>query len=742
MKYGFKNNIRVLYEASMDKYAWTKVPAPAQKPEEKKWYEKLGDAALWFTNVLANIDDEMKEVLFEVKDALSSNNDKVKATLSILNATGTLKTNSISEFASDIPSLLVRWKWDAGKSWMRQILIALKNAKNKGEVSIITYSDNHYKTQTIDQYNTLIYNDSSRINKWVINWLSSLRWTKVPGLSEETWSKIGLYILNRPDTTITTDLTIQNTNQLRELGKSEKLQKETKLQKELESIFVKPGIKEFLEKKGIVVNGKTDILWELNALKERKASIQQIEEYCNKLGENLKKESKSLLQESKEQAKKANIDKKTFKDIWIEWLSAQWKDGKRVDISDLLIASLDEQYAKDTLLQINDWLSKRDKKSSTYEQDQKNVEAIRSVLWLKVEAFKRAQEAAKAKGIWKDAEQHRLKWGTTENFEPPSEEKLERIWEIAKARFQQESTGSDLSAFWIHNLEEAQKQLHTLWHKETREDLTEKEEYLKKLLEQYVKDNTHVALEYSIAVNVFGEKQAQHIFSDTNRFISNKPNEQYNFDALEKIATLTDPESTPSQKTLAKLEPGQAVSMSELFRQDEDRSPVYAIAEFEKMIVSKNPDGTYNIPMFEAKNIDEKQVQEYKNQSATYAELGLSQFIPHIPRITRELQKQGIYAEVDGNENNKKQEQVLKYLYKKLFGRENEILPASVPEMMQKFWSIRWNPANMRNSMQSVLEKNGLIPAPDQPIREDTMIDWFRQNAENNHPDAILNNLP
>jgi hypothetical protein len=129
--------------------------------------------------------------------------------------------------------------------------------------------------------------------------------------------------------------------------------------------------------------------------------------------------------------------------------------------------------------------------------------------------------------------------------------------------------------------------------------------------------------------------------------------------------------------------------MSYLFQQDGDRTPIYAIPEINTMWISKNPDGTYNIPMFEAKNINEKQVQEYKNQSATYAELGLSQFIPHIPRITRELQKQDIYAEVDGNENNKKQEQVLKYLYKKLFGRENEILPASVPEMMQKFWSIR-----------------------------------------------------
>jgi|GEM_PF-4180010 len=43
--------------------------------------------------------------------------------------------------------------------------------------------------------------------------------------------------------------------------------------------------------------------------------------------------------------------------------------------------------------------------------------------------------------------------------------------------------------------------------------------------------------------------------------------------------------------------------------------------------------------MFEAKNISEKQVQEYKESTKLYAELGLSQFIPHIPLINTELRK-------------------------------------------------------------------------------------------------------
>ena len=67
----------------------------------------------------------------------------------------------------------------------------------------------------------------------------------------------------------------------------------------------------------------------------------------------------------------------------------------------------------------------------------------------------------------------------------------------------------------------------------------------KKLLEQFIRDNIAIAREQQIAEKTLGKAQAREIFTQTNQFISGNPTEKYDFKALEKIATLTDPESTP-----------------------------------------------------------------------------------------------------------------------------------------------------------------------------------------------------
>ena len=92
--------------------------------------------------------------------------------------------------------------------------------------------------------------------------------------------------------------------------------------------------------------------------------------------------------------------------------------------------------------------------------------------------------------------------------------------------------------------------------------------------------------------------------------------------------------------------------------------------ELTSIRISMNQDGTYDIPFFQAKNISKEQVEEYKEDALMYAELGLSQFIPFIPRITDELRMGGVTTSIDGQMGTMEQQQILKYLYRLLFGKE------------------------------------------------------------------------
>jgi hypothetical protein len=732
MKYNYKNYIRVFYENSPDKYGWSNPSTITRKPEEKKWYEKLGDAAVWLGNILSNVDNEMRDVLIEVKDALLSNNDKVKATLSILNATGTLKTSSISEFTWDIPSLLARWKWDAGKSWMRQILVALRKAK-QWEVSIIVFSNNEYKTQSIGTYNELIYNNTSQINKWVIKWLFSLRGTNVPGLTEETWSKIGLYILNRPETTITEGLSAANIDTLKQLWTAEKSKKEAKIQIELTWILDKPRFKEFLVKKGIIVNGKINLQWELDNLKKNNTSIKWVEDYLNTLGDRLIKEAKTLLDESKEQAKKANIDKKTFKDIWIEWIIIDAKDGKTIDVSDMIITGLSEEYTKEVLVNIKNWLSKRDKQSPTYEQERNNVEAIQAVLWIKIKAFEKVEWAIGAKIAWKKLEQHRINWGTTANFELPNKEKLERAWSIAKARFQQESTQTDLREYGIDTLDKAQRELQKIQEKEQNSPLNTREKHLKNLLKQYIEDTSQIAKEYRRSVFLLWEKQAQDIFSQSNRFVSKKNKEKYNFETLEKIAIITHPESTKWERWFARLKNWGSISLENIFEKRNNDTTAYNVYELRNTKIIKNPNNTYSMKWeIQAENLSKGQLREYILIIKQFSEVWLSQLTPHLKMIYQEFRKQWINVALDGQREANEKQLILKKIYTLFFWKT--ISTNSYNEIQNAFSSALGNPTNMKNAMQNVLIKHKLISWSNQPIRADNLKNFISNQEKSPDP--------
>lgn len=284
--------------------------------------------------------------------------------------------------------------------------------------------------------------------------------------------------------------------------------------------------------------------------------------------------------------------------------------------------------------------------------------------------------------------------------------KTKCAWQIAVAR----SDFEDAKAVvWKMTDSQIQKKIITLQNKK---NLTEEEKRQLANLLQYKRASEDVAMSYSIAKKTFWEKEAQRIFTQSNQLISNNPQEKYNFDYLDRIATITDPESTPSERTFARLAPGQSISIEHLLERRWDTSVDYHVPEISTIQVLRNIDGTYNIKSSWSLNIEKplskQEVKEYLTDIQDYADLWLSQFIPHIPLITEELRGRWVNTAIDGKMSTMEQQKVFKFIYKLLF--EKEVITSCLWDVKRAFSSsLGGNPTNMRSAMQSILIENHLI---------------------------------
>ncbi|MBC7498096.1 hypothetical protein H7170_00470 [Candidatus Gracilibacteria bacterium] len=311
------------------------------------------------------------------------------------------------------------------------------------------------------------------------------------------------------------------------------------------------------------------------------------------------------------------------------------------------------------------------------------------------------------------------------------QEKAQFAQEISVSRASSDNKLDTIKEYGIDTLEKAQQKLQEL---EKKGNLSEEEKILKSELSGYIQSKIREAQVYKDYSSHLTESDKKEIFTQTNQFISGNPKETYNFQALEKIAVLTDPESTPTQRTLAQLEAGQSVSMDDLLRGNSEVS-VSSAPELSQVTVSKNSDGTFNIPLFAARNITKDQVNEYKEDTRLYAKLGLSQLIPHIPLLTQELRNKGVNTAIDGKTGTMEQQQILKSLYAQLFGKE--IISSSLAEVERAFSSALGNPTNMKNAMQGVLSTHHLITDSGQSIAPDTLQNWMRKNTQDNQKPTI-----
>jgi hypothetical protein len=734
MKYGFRKNIRVLWRESSPESGGS----PKVIPKTTEWaiLNWLKNLASWLSETSLS---ELKDIASSILEAEKSDIQEVRETYKILKATGAIPEISVG----NIKSLIGRWMDWSWVSWLRAVLSSLSNAR-KGNISIVTYSNKQYQSYSMADYDAMVSIHPDSVNPSIVKWLLHLytvsNWSNSNiSFKKETWESIATYCAKREwktnivwwDDEIATFLWTKYDQKVQE-----------------QEIVYDGILKNFIGKMSDTNLRKLLTENKLEKTADGKIDIRKIVVRLNittpkQVPELLKNESENLQKKGQELLNRAREDQKKLTEI---------KDLKSLNIPNIPSYIERKVFASFTLDECNKYIPVIDEIQDK-EKDpkrQKEIEKVKAILIKLKEGYMNIKDAWALATQAKESDKLIRKnpeidlaaiIQNAESSEVRKKESLAGDASITRATIEQWRTILKDMDINISSFEDLQKKYNELLVKEKTSWLSDDEQKIKAQLYAQIQSNIRAAQVIKNYEWLLSKEDIQEVFTDANRFISNNPKETYNFQALEKIATLTDPESTPSQKSLARLEPGREISMGELFRQDGDRTPVQSSPEIAKMTISKNPDGTYNIPMFEAKNINERQVQEYKNQSATYVELGLSQFIPHIPLIIWELQNQGIDAKVDGHESNQKQEQILKYLYKKLFGKEKEILPASVPEIMQKFWSARWNPTNMRSSMQDVLMKNGLIPSPDQPITWDSMVDWFRKNTNDANPTDPLRNL-
>ncbi len=566
--------------------------------------------------------------------------------------------------------------------------------------------------------------------------LYSLRWTGM-WFEETTWKQIGLYIYDRKSSSkLVTWWEQANIDALAKLWLEEKANKEIALQASLGSTFNDPKFKKFLEEKWILINNKLDIDGKLKKLKEEKVSIKGIESYFNWLGGRLLNEAEMIMKQSKEFAKEKQFDKKSLSSLWISWiLSKDGKDGKTSDISGRLIAELNLQECKDATIGLDTWVTKLDKSAPDYKEKVQLISDIKEFLKSKILAFQKQADAQQAnitgKKAWEDAK----KWVTGEKFEAPDQKVLDAAADIGTARFQQESTKESLREYGITSLEQAEKKLNSL---NGKTNLTQEELYLKKLLEQFIRDNIGVARELSLAEKTLWTEYARDIFTSSNQFISKDFKEKYNFDHLSEIAMRTDPESTPGEKELARLKPWESLSMESFIEDGNGNNSAYDVPEISNCNIVKGSNGIYSIDwVSEARNLTKEVLKEYVETIRLYAEIWLSQFIPHIALISGELQKQWVSTKLDGHSDAMEQQKLLKSLFKMLFGKE--IITSSLWNVKQAFSSALGNPTNPRNSMQEILrEKHHLIRESNWRIDWEVLKNWMQSKKETDPQDILL----
>lgn len=601
-------------------------------PSENKWsFNKWLDFVKWAYELAT--DKEARDLAFKTADAITeaenSNDPIIKKTLELLKATGTIQM-----WLFDRVRTVARFSEWSGKSWAKAILKAFEDAK-KWIISIVLYAKNSYTPMSMKEYEEKIKNRPDEMNIWVSQ---GLWWLYEQGNNlgfwKETWSNISLYAADKWWNTGIIGWNEKMKTSIQKIYSERKVQEEKKIDSIIQSEFqgiekTNPLLIECLKKYSLKYNERGNIdAWEF-INKMDVSNLNEIPTKFDALANNLKGDAKEL--------------EKRAKDIF--W-SLSGKNAKAIGIP-----GLDDRLSRlpfiaytqsDAVKTIDEAQKLRDKLA---ENDPKKWELSRLIIWLatlhtairrKKEAndaniranqARRSIEEAKKRGVIPTKESI-VKDITTER----SENEVTFAKKLWEKRDESERSKDLLSKYGIRDYESAGRKLSEL---EKKENLTEEEKDLIILLKDYRRSKNSEAQVYQASVKEFWHERAKELFTVTNRFTSDNPEENYNFQALEKIATITDPEASGETKSLYNLTSEDTPFKLENTSGYEEsyflgNSSLYATSAWDWYVYLTSKDGR---PLIDTKLLP-YQVESVKKQVLALQSIWMESLLPILPELS------------------------------------------------------------------------------------------------------------
>ena len=716
IKLGMKH-IRVLYKNEGSE--WSNF-SKLKNSIAQKWSELVNDAwALMFIEsklIQANWKAEVDKIVAEQKWELTAMQIQTIYTLYEFGEVG------------------INMVWNnTVRGWKKFFALKEVLRKSTSEPHIMTFSNGAYTVTSISEYKSQIAAAPESINTWVVKWFVNLhkKWSSL-WFPLSTWENIATYCANRKWVTniIWWNKEIATFLWTKYGGK---IKKEEWIYDGILKEFVgkmdEGTLKKLLTENKLekTADGKIDIGKIIMGLE-----ISNVEDIPKKLAEKsekLKEDGMKLLKIAREE-QKSLVNIKDLESLWISNLIGTIKNKSFASFMPeeciKYIPIVDELFKKEGNPKRKEEIKKIQGILIAVKGGYENVKNGWALILHTKEASKLIKQNpnSKTEDIIRNAESSEIR----------KKESLAEDVSVTRAGIEQwknilQDMNIDISSF-----EDLQKKYNELVEKEKNIWLTKEEERIKAQLYSQIQANIRAAQVVKNYEWFLTKEDIKEVFIDTNRFISDNPNEIYNFQAIEKIAVLTDPESSIWARNLARLEPGQSMSMDRFVEWDL-RSPLSSAPEISNISVSMNQQGTYDIPTLWAVNLSKEQVQEYMTNVSLYADMWLSQLIPHLTMITGELRNKWVNTAIDGSSNTMEQQQVLKALYSQLFGKE--IISSSLGDVERAYSSALGNPTSMKNAMQGVLKTHRLIGESGWSIAADTLQKWIRQNKIENQKPTI-----
>ncbi len=613
----------------MKRYFWHTILFQIDK---ESWiFDKATTFAKWAVNIVT--DSDALSLAMKTRDAIDeaekSSDPTVKKTLELLMATWTIQM-----WLMDRARVVARFSDWSGKSWAQAILSAFEQAK-KWVMSIVLYSQEKYTPMSMSEYEQRVSDYPEELNTWVVTWLLDL-YKKGSSLwfKENTWSNISLYCADRGWKTkiIWTNMEVAKT--LGALYGKRKASEEWKLtniiQAELKDLTKdNPLLLEKLTKHNLSYTEQGTIdakkfIEEMNV-----TDIDDIPKKFEVLGIELLKDAKDILKVVRTMTEASSY--KNISELWITNLDPRlskipFYTYKR---SDILFVLPELQSKKNAL-------TPDDPKRREIESLMRALISLDISIQYRIDAADVNNKAAQAKNTIKKIKNlgkipsKEEIWKELDLKESQKESTAVRL--ITEKRDSSERSIDLLQKHGISDYSGASKRLALL---ENKLVLSIEEESLKLQLTEYIKRKNSEAQVFASLKSEFWKEKTEELFIETNRFISGDPYESYDFRALEKIAIMTDPESTDEDRALASMTPSTPplrLSSSEEFDTSLSvwSTPLYAVSAGDGLIYIADKSGN---PLLETK-LHPYQVESVKKEIELMQSIGMESLIPLLPQLS------------------------------------------------------------------------------------------------------------